>query len=422
MSHEDTVEQSVGESSFDPPGFIHHTAAVSDTGHRKDNQDSFLVEDDLGLYVVADGVGGHQAGDVASATATQVIRELVAEWRGQGPRPREHVSALVHRAIETACATIHRRATENQELAGMSTTVTMVLVDGDTAVMGHVGDSRLYLLREGTLEQISTDHTLAAELYRGGVIAREHVDRHPHSHVLTRNCGSQPSVMVETLILEIHPGDLLLLCSDGLNPALRPPEHVVDLLDSATDLAGALGQLVEQAKEAGSRDNITAVAWRRDGGDPSLTRRTIDALRSVPLFAHLSLADLSHVASVMTPSSYDAGHVLLRAGDRNAGLCVVLDGRLRWELPGGHFAFIERGGGIGTTTLVAPRRSPAELRTETPAQVLMLGCEAFRDLVRLRPRLGNDLLTALADELSDWIDPDTDRGVARPPHGLLVEF
>ncbi|MCA9648272.1 MAG: protein phosphatase 2C domain-containing protein [Myxococcales bacterium] len=422
MSEDDRVVQSVGESSIDPPGFVHHSAAISDTGHRRDNQDSFLVEDELGLYMVADGVGGHQAGDVASATATRVIRDMVADWRRQKERTREHTGALVHRAIETACATIHRMASEDRELAGMSTTVTMVLIDGGTAVMGHVGDSRLYLLREGTLEQISTDHTLAAELYRGGVIAREHVDRHPHSHVLTRNCGTQPSVMVETLLLEIHPGDMLLLCTDGLNPALRPPEHVVDLLDSATDLAGALGQLAERAKASGSRDNITAVAWRRDGGDPSLTRRTVDALRSVPLFAHLSMADLSHVASVMHPRSYDAGHVVLHRGDRNAALYVVLDGRLRWELPSGHFAYIDRGRGIGTTTLVAARRSPAELRAETPAHVLVLSCEAFRDLARLRSRLGIDLLTSLADELSDWIDPETDRGVARPPHGLLVEF
>lgn len=422
MSHEDTVEQSVGESSIDPPGFIHHSAAVSDTGHRSGNQDSFLVEDELGLYVVADGVGGHQAGDVASAMATEVIRNVVADWRRQTSKPREHSSALVHRAIEAACAAIHREAKENRNRAGMSTTVTMVLVDGDTAVMGHVGDSRLYLLREGNLEQISTDHTLAAELYRGGVIAREQIERHPHSHVLTRNCGTQPSVMVETLLLEVHPGDLLLLCSDGLNPALRPPEHVVDLLDSAVDLAGALGQLAERAKAAGSRDNITAVAWRREGGAASLTRRTVDALRSVPLFAHLSMADLSHVANQMKPRSYDAGHVILHQADKNAALYVVLDGTLRWELPSGHFAFIERGGGIGTTTLVATRRSPAKLSAETPAHVLVLTCEAFRDLARLRPRLGNDLLTALADELSDWIDPETDRGVARPPHGLLVEF
>jgi serine/threonine protein phosphatase PrpC len=422
MSQDDSAQQSVGASPVDPPGFVHHSAAVSDRGERHDNQDALLVEDELGLYAVADGVGGHQAGDVASAMAVQVLRDIVAHWRSDGTGLREKAWAVLHRAIESACATIHRNAIDKPNLAGMSTTVTAVLVDGDQVVMGHVGDSRLYLLREGTLEQISTDHTLAAELYRGGVIAREHVERHPHAHVLTRNVGTQPSVKVETLLLEIHPGDLLLLCSDGLNPALHPPERVVDLLDSTADLAGALGQLVERAKSAGSRDNITAIAWRRDGAGGSLTRPVVEALRSVPLFAHLPLADLARVAAETTPRSYDAGHVVIHQGERNAALYVVLEGRLRWELPSGHFAHLERGSGIGTTTLVAARNSPGKLVADEPSRVLVLGCEAFRSLCKLRPRLGVQLLTALADELSDWIDPETDRGVARPPHGLLVEY
>jgi serine/threonine protein phosphatase PrpC len=422
MSQDDSVEQSVGASPVDPPGFIHHTAAVSDRGGRHDNQDAFLVEDELGLYAVADGVGGHQAGDVASATAVKVLRDIIAHWRHDGTGLREQGWSVLHRAIESACATIHRSATENSSLAGMSTTLTALLLDGDQAVMGHVGDSRLYLLRDGVLEQISSDHTLAAELYRGGVIAREQVERHPHAHVLTRNVGTQPSVKVETLLLEVHPGDLLLLCSDGLNPALHPPERVVDLLDSTPDLAGALGQLVERAKAAGSRDNITVVAWRRDGGGESLTRPVVDTLRSVPLFAQLPLADLARVAAVMTPRSFDAGQTVLHRGERNGALHVVLDGRLRWELPSGHFAYLERGAGIGTTTLVAARKSPGQLVADGKSRVLVLGCEAFRDLCKLRPRLGVQLLTELADELSDWIDPDTDRGVARPPHGLLVEY
>jgi len=401
---------------------IQRSAAISDTGRRESNQDAFIMDDELGLYVVADGVGGHQAGDVASATATRVIREIVADWRGHDPKRREHGSALVHRAIESACAAIHRDASEQSKLAGMSTTVTVVLIEGDRAVMGHVGDSRLYLLREGTLEQISSDHTLAAELYRGGVISREHVDHHPHTHVLTRNCGSQSSVMVETLLLDVHSGDLLLLCSDGLNPALHPPQWVVDQLDSTVDLEAALARLVEQAKTAGSRDNITAVAWRHEGGDLALARRTVDALRSIPLFAKLDVADLTRVAAEMHPCSHEAGEVILQQGQRNGALHVVLEGRLRWELPSGHFAYLERGGGIGTTTLVAARRCPATLSAEQPSRVLTLSCEAFRNLARLRPRLGAQLLLALADELSDWIDPDTDRGVARPPHGLLVEF
>ncbi len=421
MGHEDTVELSVGESPFAPQGTVNESAAVSDRGRRTQNQDSYLVEHALGLYAVADGVGGHQGGDVASSIATRVLRDVIAHWRSDGGR-KETAWAVLHRAIESACATIHRKATEEPKLAGMSTTLTALLIDGDEAVMGHVGDSRMYLLRNGTLEQISTDHTLAAELYRGGVVAREHVEDHPHAHVLTRNVGSQPSVEIETLLLEVHPGDLFLLCSDGLNLAMHPPERVVDLLDSSSDLSAALGQLVERAKAADSRDNITAVAWRREGAAGELTRPVVEVLRAVPLFANLSLADLARVAAEMAPRTYAAGESVLRRGDRNGALHVVLEGRLRWALPSGEFAYLESGAGVGTTTLVNARPSPADLVAEEDTRVLVLGCETFRNLCTLRQRLGVHLLLRLADELSDWIDPATDRGEARPPHGLLVEY
>ncbi len=363
-----------------------------------------------------------QAARILSIPATWIVRDVVATWRRDDPGRKEKAWSVIHRAMESACDTIYQEARQKPSLAGMSTTLTAVLIDGDEAVMGHVGDSRLFLLREGTLEQISTDHTLAAELYRGGVIAREKIETHPHSHVLTRNVGSQASVMIETLRLEVRSGDLLLLCSDGLNPALQPPEHVVDELDSSSDLAAALSRLAERAKAAGSRDNITAVVWRRDGGDRSLSRPVVDALRSAPLLSALSLADLTHVASEMTVASYEAGQTVVQQGERNGALHVVVDGRLRWQLPSGHYALLGPGDGIGTTTLVAARRCPATLSAEEPSRVLVLATEDFRNLCQLRPRLGTHLLTALADELSDWIDPDTDRGVARPPEGLLVEY
>ena len=397
------------------------SAAVTDVGLRENNQDSCFADDALGLYIVADGVGGRQAGDVASAMAVQVRRDTVAAWRAD-VQSRDPAWVVMQRAMESACATVHREATEKRALAGMSTTLTAVLIEGDKAIMGHVGDSRLFLLRNGVLEQISTDHTLAAELYRGGAIARETVPGHPHSRVLTRNVGSQAAVMVESLLLEVHPGDSLLLCSDGLNPALEPPEHVVDVLEGSHELEPALRGLIERAKEAGSRDNITAVVWRHGGGGEGLSRPVVEALCKVPIFATLSLADLARVADDMTIRQHAAGEVLIEHGNSNGALHVVLDGRLRWELPGGHFAHLERGSGIGATTLVASRHCPATLSAEVDTQVIVLETEVFRSLCKRRPRLGTQLLIALADELSDWIDPETDRGVAQPPAGLLVEY
>ena len=139
----------------------------------------------------------------------------------------------------------------------------------------------------------------------------------------------------------------------------------------------------------------------------------------MPLFAHLPLADLAHVVATMTPRTYDAGQTLVQRGERNGALHVVLDGRLRWELPSGQLAHLERGNGIGTTTLVTAHKSPGTLTAELRCRVLELGSEAFRGLCRLRPRLGVQLLTALANQLGDFIDPEADGEVGRPPRGLV---
>ena len=148
------------------------SAGLSDVGRRDNNEDSFLVDEQLQLYLVADGVGGHQAGEVASATAVKVAQRELTKWHADG-RKASNMSAAVSQAIEAACAEVHRLAKESSRRAGMGTTMTLLLVDGNRGVMGHVGDSRLYLVRDGRVEQISADHTLAAELYRGGLIPKE---------------------------------------------------------------------------------------------------------------------------------------------------------------------------------------------------------------------------------------------------------
>lgn len=399
-----------------------HSAGLSDVGRRDNNEDAFLVDEELGLYLVADGVGGRLAGEVASATVAQVVREHVAQWHAKGRRPGDMPGVIPH-AIEAACGEVHRIASEDRTKAGMSSTVTALLVEGGRAVMGHVGDSRMYLRRGGRLEQLSTDHTLAAELFRGGVITREQIDGHPHAHVLTRSCGSQASVMVETLALELHGGDQYLLCSDGLTPGLADEDATHAIFEGDHDLAGVLARLVASAKDGGSRDNITGVVLALpEDDDVALGASTVEALRGVPLLERLTTADLHRVVARMEGRTAGPGEVLMTRGDRVGEMVVVVSGRLRWELEAGHFGELTRGNGIGQTTLVTPRRSPGELTAVEESQVLVLSSASFRRLVRSRQRLGVALLTSLSEELSDWLDPDSDRGVARPPHGLLIEF
>lgn len=405
-------------SEPESPTFVTTSAGMSDRHVRDANEDAFLIDEALGLYVVADGVGGHQAGEVASAMTVSHVRETVAAATEETAGPPG--AGVLSGAVEAACKEVYDRAKSDAALAGMGTTCTALLFRGDTAVMAHVGDSRLYLLRDAELSQISTDHTLASELYRGGVITREKVETHPHSGVLTRSIGSQPSVMVETLRVEIRPGDVYLLCSDGLGPALTRPD-LPEVIERATSLSEVLAELVAFAKEGGSRDNITAVLVRCHSDAPP-TSPTVAALRKVPLLSRLTTGDLHRVASQMEVLACAAGEVIYERGGTADGLLVVIEGSVRWSLSDDAFALLEPGAGIGQTTLLRPRRSPGQLRAESDARLLKLSAPAVRHLVRRRPRLGNALLEGLADELSEWIDPDSDRGVPRPPHGLLVEF
>jgi PPM family protein phosphatase len=407
------------------------SAGLSDRGLRENNEDAFLVDEALGLYIVADGVGGHQAGEVASNMTVKIVRQQIEAWRASSSGAAG--SAALAQAIQAACAEVYALAASSPQHAGMGSTCTALLIDpprgaqsshaepANLAAMGHVGDSRLYLLRDAELEQISSDHTLAAELYRGGAIPRERVEEHPQSRVLTRAIGLQPSVMVESLQLELHPGDILLLSSDGLDPAMGRGAAIVEALERDVPAGEILADLVAWAKEDGSHDNITAVMLRCLG-EPVPATRTLQALRGVPLLSRLPSAELHRVAAAADHALHAAGDVLIERGDHHGALLVVIDGRLRWELTPGQFAHLSRGDGIGETTLVRERKSPGRLTAETNARVLRLSTAALRRLVRQRPRLGVALLEALAEELSEWIDPGSDHGTARPPHGLVVDF
>ena len=199
---------------------------------RKHNEDSFLTDDDLGLYVVADGMGGHAAGEVASAQAVKSIREALVDGRpvlesfARAPtvETRDQVAQLMERAILKACADIHALSSSDLGKRGMGTTVVALLAAGKKAVVGHVGDSRVYLFRNGRAHQLTEDHTIIQEQLKRGLITKEQVATAENRNVITRAVGIQPSVAVDTLVTDLLPGDLYLLCSDGLHGYLTEDE------------------------------------------------------------------------------------------------------------------------------------------------------------------------------------------------------
>ena len=248
----------------------------SDLGRqRQGNEDNYYVRSPL--FVVADGMGGAQAGEVASELA-------VKQFEGGLPGRRSPAVALAE-LIQAANAEIHRQARDDPDRAGMGTTVTAAYLDGDNVVVAHVGDSRCYLLRDGDLIRLTRDHSLVGELVARGKLTEEQAETHPQRSVITRALGAYPEVEVDTEVFPARAGDVFLLCSDGLTGMVHEPQLKPILEDPGRSLEQIGRALIAAANEAGGRDNITVILFRledvddrRGSGDAAATVESDAAL------------------------------------------------------------------------------------------------------------------------------------------------
>jgi PPM family protein phosphatase len=237
---------------------IAEEAVRTDTGRQRNaNEDSLYVA--APLFVVADGMGGAQAGEVASKAAAESFA---------GELPKAAPERVLEETIEGANRTIHELARKDPGLAGMGTTTTAAIVDldGEEVAIGHVGDSRAYRLREGRFEQLTRDHSLVEEMRRKGQLTDAQAEDHPQRSIITRALGPEPEVQVDLQTVAAQPGDVFLICSDGLTTMLDD-ERIARTLSRATSLPSAVRALVDEANRAGGRDNITVVAFRLEDAD-----------------------------------------------------------------------------------------------------------------------------------------------------------
>lgn len=220
---------------------------------RKANEDSFAFEPPH-LFVVADGMGGHVAGEVASSIAAATVKEYVLRNLGD-----VHPRQLLEQAILQANQEIFEKAQNHAEYAGMGTTVTAAILDESNIFWGHVGDSRLYYANNDGLEQLTSDHSLVWELIKAGTISKEEALVHPQRNILTRAVGTSEHLRVETGAYQYHPGDKVLLCTDGLTNMVGEDELALAMVNNAQDGQLILDGLIEKANNAGGNDNITAI-------------------------------------------------------------------------------------------------------------------------------------------------------------------
>jgi len=230
---------------------IAQTYGETNTGRkRRRNEDAFVCEPPL--FAVADGMGGAQAGEVASRLATAALKDSGGNGAGE-----QRIADL----IQEANRRVYNRSSTDPNTSGMGTTITVALVGDEQVAFGHVGDSRAYLIRDARMEQLTEDHSLVNELLKTGKLSREEAESHPQRSVITRALGTDPDVDVDTFTVRTENGDLFLLCSDGLTDMVSE-DAILDVVERhRDDIKGALRALVKEANRGGGQDNITVVAF-----------------------------------------------------------------------------------------------------------------------------------------------------------------
>ena len=232
------------------------TAGFTDVGLvRRSNEDSLGLFPELNLYIVADGMGGHAAGEVASKMAVDMIKEFFVS-----PEITEQSEeGKLIQAIAYANQKIYEASGKETALNGMGTTVVAILAQSNTAIIGFVGDSRAYLFQKNKVEQLTQDHSLVNEYIRKGLLTPEAAEHHPLKHVISRALGTNPSVQAEVIRKATSLGDTFILCSDGLSNKVSPPEIASILSETQGNIEKAGNALIQRAKEKGGEDNITAI-------------------------------------------------------------------------------------------------------------------------------------------------------------------
>jgi protein phosphatase len=235
--------------------------AATDVGrHRQINEDACFRDDAIRLWVVADGMGGHAAGEVASAEAVDAIHGMVKRGVQAGtgePLDVPRAQRLLEGAIQSATYMLVAIAEFERDKSGMGTTITAALMVSSTLVVGQVGDSRVYQIRDGIVRQLTEDHTLIAWQIKQGIISADEAKSSPHRNVITRAVGNREYVEVDTHIVPTQPGDRYLLCSDGLHGYFDDPREIAEIAALGGDFA--VQRFIDLANERGGRDNITAI-------------------------------------------------------------------------------------------------------------------------------------------------------------------
>ncbi|MFC2171750.1 Stp1/IreP family PP2C-type Ser/Thr phosphatase [Acidobacteriota bacterium] len=384
---------------------------LSDVGKKRtNNEDHILQDDELGIFVVCDGMGGHAAGEVASSQCCSIVHDILKENYSKIQTYKEIPSYdnrkeslyLLEEAIHTACKTLYDTAVADDSKRGMGTTCVVIAIAGDHALVAHVGDSRAYMIRQGAAYQITEDHSFVSEHLRKGLISPEEATKRVYRSVLTRSVGYRESVQVDTLNLELMPGDAFLICTDGLTEYLDEDEYVFLFEDTA--LQEIPKKLVDVANNRGGKDNISCIAIQVEGElDPNALHadKKIEALRRIPLFEPLDYLDLIKLLNILQVKTYPVDDVIIKEGEKSDMLYIVNSGKVKVSKQGKKLAGLLSGHFFGEMGVIDKSTRSADVVALEPTQLLAIPHEAFRELLQNEYRMALKVLWAFCEVLNE---------------------
>lgn len=383
--------------------------AKSDVGNvRENNEDSIFVDPRQGVFAVSDGVGGRERGDVASRIVTKSLSEAAADLAQlanesdplDDPTHRERVLEGIREHLSNANQRVFEQSRAASSTSNMAATAEVLLLSRGSAYVGHIGDSRIYMIRGGRIFRVTEDHTYAEYMRRHGDDSVRHLadSDERFSHVLTRSVGSSPHVDVDTLYLDVLVGDQFLLCSDGLTDYLTGSE----ILGHAVDHDGEelVDSLIETAKRRGGKDNISVVVVDvlDDGSTAEMPSRSMDTIRKVgflekiDLFDDLRPLELVKILRIVYERSYHAGDTVLERGEEGDSLYMIAEGTISLEIQGQELTQLGAGQHFGELALFGRQHRSATARCVTDALLLSIPSDEFERLVEQNAELGRKLL------------------------------
>lgn len=392
--------------------------AATDVGRvRNHNEDNFLIDKRLGLFIVADGMGGHAAGEIASAMAVRIVHEEIKRNKAllesfssgeQGGAPPRHILQLLEQALQRASSRIHEAAQSDKGKRGMGTTCSALLIAGDMGFLAHAGDSRIYLLRQKKVHQLTEDHTLHNDLMKRGVFSREQLDRVAQRNAITRALGIFETLEIDTQYVELMSGDAFLICSDGLHNYIESNDDLIRPMSLDDDTG--VKSLIKQANDRGGKDNITAIHIKvsetgaeAEARDRRVTRRR-EVLSRVRLFSRLSGRELRRVLEIAYLRVGKIGDVVTSEGEQGDELFVVLSGQLRVQSGESPLSVMGPGDHVGEMSMIRNAPRSATVVCDGACELLIIKREDFFELLRKEPELSVKLLWQFLGVLADRLD------------------